>query len=96
MAAGCPHLPQQPFQADTIEATLDHEAQMFFANRNNLQVDHDTRIVRLSEILDFYTEEFLDRAPTLIAYVNRYLKTPIPEDYQVEFIPYDWRVNHQR
>jgi len=95
MAAGCPHLPRRPFVADQIEAVLDHEAHMFFANRKNLEVDHQAKTVRISEILDFYTEDFLARAPSLIAYVNRYLDTPIPEDYRVEFIPYDWRVNRQ-
>lgn len=95
MAAGCPHLPGQPFQADTVDATLDHEARMFFANPNNLQIDHAAKTIRLSEILDFYTDDFLARAPTLIAYLNRYLESPIPENYQIEFIPYDWRVNSQ-
>ena len=31
----------------------------------------------------------------LIAYVNRYAPEKIPEDYQVEFIDYDWTVNDQ-
>ena len=34
-------------------------------------------------------------APLLVAYVNRYRPTPIPEGYKVEFIDYDWRINNQ-
>ncbi len=32
-------------------------------------------------------------APSLIACVNRYCREKIPENYTVEFIPYDWMVN---
>jgi len=95
MAAGCPHLPRQPFTANDIESTLGHEAQMFFTNRKNLRINHKTKTIQLSEILDFYTADFLAHAPSLIAYVNRYLNRKIPADYRVEFIPYDWRVNKQ-
>ena len=28
--------------------------------------------------------------------VNRYANTPVPEDYRVEFIDYDWTVNDQK
>jgi hypothetical protein len=34
-------------------------------------------------------------APLLVACVNRYQPTPIPEDYEIEFIDYDWRINNQ-
>ena len=51
------------------------------------------RIVRASEILSFFEEDFLAVEPTLIAYSNRYRAPPIPTDYELEFIPYDWRIN---
>ena len=34
-------------------------------------------------------------APSLIEYCNRYRDEPIPTDYAVEFIPYDWTLNAQ-
>lgn len=55
----------------------------------------DTKTVRVSEILKFYPEDFLRRSSNLVAYVNRYASQKIPEDYQVEFIRYDWTVNAQ-
>ncbi len=96
MAAGCPHLPRQPFTAASLTARLEHEAKAFFADKANLTVDSARKTIRLSEILDFYTEDFLARAPSLIAYINLYADVKIPADYRVEFIPYDWRVNQQR
>jgi len=95
MAAGCPQLPREPFTAAALDAELDREAREFFAEERNLSLDPGRRVVRISEILSFYTQDFLQDAPSLVAYVNRYRPTPIPEGYEVEFIDYDWRINNQ-
>lgn len=95
MAAGCPQLPREPFTATGLDAELDREAKEFFAEARNLAVDPERKLARVSEILKFYTEDFLADAPSLVAYINRYRATPIPSDYDVAFIPYDWRVNNQ-
>jgi hypothetical protein len=96
MVRGCPRLPRTPFTAGAIDAELDLETRRFFAEPRNLAVDPDRRAVRVSEILRFYTEDFLAKAPSVVAYVNRHRAgPPIPADYRVEFIPYDWRINDQ-
>ena len=51
--------------------------------------------MRLSQILQFYTDDFLKKAPSLVAYVNRYRQAKIPEGWTVELIPYDWQLNSQ-
>jgi hypothetical protein len=50
----------------------------------------------LGAILDFYTGDFLARAPSLIACVSRYRATPVPDDSRVAFIPHDWALNQQQ
>lgn len=95
MAVSCPILPQTPFTAARLDEGLDAAARQFFAEPRNVQVDPARRVVRLSSILNFYPEDFLRRAPSLIAYANRYRAEPIPADYKVEFIPYDWTINAQ-
>ena len=74
---------------------LERETRFFFAEPRNLQVDSALKVVRMSEILSFYPEDFLAKAPSLVAYVNRYRDAPMPADYRVEFIPYDWTINRQ-
>lgn len=96
MVVACPRLPRTPFEAATLEAALERETRAFFAEPRNLAVDPAARTVRLSEILRFYTGDFLAKAPSLVAYVNRYRAPPIPLDWRVEFIPYDWTVNRRR
>lgn len=92
MAVHCPHLPRQPFHAATLEADLEREARQFLNEPRNVQVDPLRRVVRLSEIFDFFPEDFLAKAPSLVAYVNRYRTAPVPTGYAVEFIQYDWTV----
>lgn len=95
MSLGCPRLPREPFEAATLEKQLEREARLFFSEARNLRVHVADKTVELSEILNFYPDDFLAQAPSLIAYVNRYRKTPIPDDYAVRFIPYDWTIARQ-
>jgi len=95
MSASCPRLPRAPFGAETLEANLEGEARRFLNEPRNVRVDDANKVVTLSAIFDFYAKDFLATAPSLIAYVNRYRNTPIPADYRVEFLPYDWTVNAQ-
>jgi hypothetical protein len=92
MAAGCPRLPRRPFRAATLDAELDREARRFVQEKRNVQVAPALRRVRLSEIFDFFTEDFLAKASSLVVYVNRYREQDIPADFAIEFIPYDWTV----
>ena len=63
-----------------------------------MRVDHANKTIHVSEILDFYTEDFTPaHAPSLIAYINRYLADPVPEDFALRFSDYDWTIaNSQR
>jgi hypothetical protein len=96
MVRGCPRLPRTPFRAEDLERQLAAETRHFLAEPRNVRLDPARRVVHLSEILRFYSEDFLAKAPSLPAYVNRHRGEKIPEDYEVAFIPYDWTVNRQR
>ena len=95
MSVGCPILPQKPFEGASLNKTLDEAAEFFFSEARNLRIDTEKKKLFLSEILKFYTDDFLKKAPSLNAYVNLHRKEKVPLDYDVEFIPYDWTVNRQ-
>jgi hypothetical protein len=95
MARGCPRLPQEPFRAEEVDAQLDRQAKEFYNERRNVDPQPEKKTVRLSQILQFYTEDFTKKAPSLIDYVNTYRDEKIPADWKVEFIPYDWQLNKQ-
>ncbi|MEM1190419.1 MAG: DUF547 domain-containing protein [Pseudomonadota bacterium] len=97
MVRDCPRLPQQPFPAEGLDDVLEAASWEFFSKPRHLQLDHDKKRVNVSAILDFYTEDFVPsgRARDLGGYINRYLKQPLPTDYKIGFIKYDWTINQQ-
>ena len=95
MARSCPRLPRGPFTGETLDGELDAATRVFLAEPRNVQLDPARRVLRLSSIFRFYAEDFLKRAPSLTAWINRYRTEPIPGDYRVEFTEYDWTINAQ-
>ena len=93
MSISCPRLPRSAFLPEQVEQQLQQESEYFVAEARNVTLEADT--LRLSEIFKLYTEDFLKTAPSLAAWVNRYRKTPVPENLKVEFTPYDWGINRQ-
>ncbi len=95
MAVSCPQLPKKPFTPEKIRDELEKETKFFFSEERNLRVVDAEKKIYLSEILDFFTDDFVPKkAQSLIAYINRYRENKIPEDYEVEFIDYDWTINN--
>ncbi len=95
MVRDCPILPQEPFEAATLDADLDREARRFATEDRSVRIDPEARTVELNEIYAFYEEEFVATAGSVAAYINRYRDDPLPEDYDVGYRSYDWRVNYQ-
>ena len=96
-ARACPVLPRLPFTAAALDAELERETRAFFARPQNFRIDAATRSVWLSEILNFYPEDFVpDHAANLVAYANRYAPQAAPLDYLLRFTPYDWTVANSR
>jgi hypothetical protein len=96
-ALACPVLPRRPFTAAALDAELERETRAFFALPGNFRIDAATQTLWLSEILNFYPEDFVPMpAPSLLAYANRYAPQPAPADFRVRFTPYDWTVANSR
>lgn len=96
-ALSCPVLPREPFTAAALEAQLERETRSFFARPENFRVDDVAATVWLSELLDFYREDFVPvPAASLLQYANRYAPRPAPPGYAVRFTPYDWTVANSR
>ncbi len=95
MAVSSPRLPHDPFTPAGLDVQLGTAARRFLAEPRNVQPDPARRVVRLSAVLSTYSEDFLRRAPSLLAYVNQYRADPVPDGYQVEFMPFDWTLNAQ-
>jgi hypothetical protein len=96
MVVSCPRLPRVAFSAAALDGQLDTAARSFIGDTRNVWIEHAKREVWLSAIFDFYTEDFLAHAASLVAYVNRHRAAQIPADFSVRFLEYHWTVNHRK
>ena len=96
-ALSCPVLPRTPFSGATLDAELERETKSFFARSENFRIDAVTNTLWLSELLDFYPEDFVPRpAASLLEYANGYAPQAAPADFKVRFVPYDWTIANSR
>ncbi len=97
MVRDCPRLPKQPFSTALLQQQLNMATIEFFNKPKHLRVDNEKETIYLSEILDFYTDDFVTSGETadLITYINQFRNEAIPLHYHIEFIDYDWTVNQQ-
>ena len=58
MARSCPRLLKKPFTAEALDAELDRESRRFFNETRHVTVDIARKVVRISEILNFFPEDF--------------------------------------
>lgn len=97
MVRSCPRLPRTAFAAHSLETDLKHLTEAFFADPKHLRIDAQRGLVMVSSILDFYTGDFVasDSPDDLLPYINQHLQDPIPANYRVGFLDYNWEVNQQ-
>ena len=97
MVKDCPRLPQTVFVSETLDEDLTQLTRQFFNKAKHLRLDDAVSVVLVSEILDFYTEDFVssDKVQDLPSYINQFRDDAIPANYRVEFIDYDWTINQQ-
>lgn len=97
MVKDCPRLPKTPFYPESLNETLEQLTYEFFNKQKHFYLDDKRKRVYVSEILDFYTEDFVasGKAKDLPQYINQYIEQPISANYKLRFIDYDWRINAQ-
>ena len=97
MSVGCPRLPQEVFEAEKLDAQLEAASREFFNSSKYVQLQPGKKTVALSEILKFYTDDFVNsqQSSSLIEFANRFRNEKIDPSWKVVFIPYDWAVFSQ-
>ncbi len=95
MAVSCPRLPRKPFVAATLNQDLQALSVEFFNANTNARIDEAEKTVHVTEILKFFPKDFVpSKAPSILDYVNLYRTAPVPTNYEVEYISYDWTINN--
>jgi hypothetical protein len=96
---GCPTLANFAFLPGKMDAQFDAVMETMVAEKRNLEIDHEGKVVRASSIFDWFRSDF-EGEGGLMAYWSRFaseekaaeLARARDEDYQIEFVPYDWGI----
>ena len=91
-AMSCPKLRNEAYVAERLDEQLENEAKEFFNSEKN-DISSDRAV--LSKLMKWYSGDFKDVAPSVIAYVNRYSEVKINEDAEIDYKDYSWKLNEQ-
>ncbi|MEP7276143.1 MAG: DUF547 domain-containing protein [Betaproteobacteria bacterium] len=95
----CPRLRPEAYTAARLDAQLDEQARGFVNDPSRNRFDRATRTAHLSEIFNWFDEDFRAAAGSTQKYLARYVADPAiaqelaADTYKVEWIPYDWNLN---
>lgn len=87
----CPPLRAEPFIGGLLDQQLEEQTQLFARSSRAAQVNESKKSIAYSELFKWYVGDFDTDNPA--KYLNPYRNAPLPLDYKVTWIPYDWSLN---
>ena len=99
-SVGCPILEKRAFVPETLEERLDNAAANFINNPEKVRLDRENGVLYLSQIFEWYAEDFEDTHDSVINFISEYLPEGDAaflerEEVQIQYVEYDWRLNAQ-
>ncbi|MDZ4699096.1 MAG: DUF547 domain-containing protein [Rhodothermales bacterium] len=92
-ARGCPELIPEAYRGATLDEQLDRQTRHAMTSPQLVRYDAGARTARLSELFTWYVSDFTRNHPSVLAFINAYRATPIPESTTVTTLSYDWTLN---
>ncbi|MBJ6367997.1 DUF547 domain-containing protein [Snuella sp. CAU 1569] len=91
-ALGCPPLINEVYMPATVETQLDIQTKKAL-NGSFLKVNSKKKRVEVSQIMEWYKDDFTIDDRTEIDFINSYRTEKIPDNYRLTYFPYDWSLN---
>lgn len=92
-AKGCPVLIDKAYTGKSLENQLETQTSFFISDSQKNSIDTDNKVLRLSPLFDWFSEDFIKKSGSVIDYVNPYFGGRAAPDYKVEYTFYDWDLN---
>ena len=90
-AIGCPPIIDEAYRPETLEKQLQQQTVNAMNSSEFVKIQKD--ILLLSELMNWYQKDFTIGGLSLIDYINKYRKTPLPTNLKIEFYNYNWELN---
>ena len=94
-ANGCPKLQSEAYIPSKVQDQMNAATRAAMNDNTFIRVSHDGKKVMISQIFDWYKDDFIQSEGSDMAFINKYRNTKIPDTYTKEFYPYDWKLNKQ-
>lgn len=95
-AKSCPPIANYAFTPSNVDAKLEAITKAALNNTNFIKVNTGNKTVQFSQILDWYKDDFLGEAASILEYVNKYRITAIPANFAQSFYEYNWALNGKK
>lgn len=92
-AKSCPPLASFAFIPDKLDAQLEERTKLSINDGDWLKVDNKDKKAYISKIFEWYQKDFTKAGTSVLAFINRYRKTAIPDSYSIKYYEYDWGLN---
>ena len=90
---GCPPLISEAYTPENVEQLLTQQTALAMNNSNFTKIDMKKKKVGLSQLFEWYADDFKQAGSNFIAFVNKYSSEKIPQNYSTYFYEYDWKLN---
>lgn len=95
-SVGCPPLIKKPYDAKTLNATLDDNIKKAFKTKRHFHIKG--KELHLTHLFKWYEKDFKEHSGSVKAFLEKYLDDPkvieaMKKTEDIEHIEYDWRLN---
>jgi len=87
----CPRLRAGAFTADNLDKQLDEQMHIFINDETKNVINEKS--AKLSKLFKWFSGDFKNNAPSVIAYINKYSDTKLSEEAEIDYMEYDWSLN---
>jgi len=94
-AISCPPLHNLAYTPEGIEELMEERTRQALNNDDFIYIDKTSKSAKVSEIFEWYKEDFGGTVKSTIDFINKYREEKIPSDYKLETYEYDWTLNER-
>ena len=95
-ANGCPPILNKAYLPATVESQLTSQTRLAVNNPNFTKVNEDSKTVKLSQLFEWYKDDFLTKGTSYLDFLNKYRTDKIPESFKISIYTYDWNLNSSK
>lgn len=92
-ANGCPPITNFAYVPEKLDEQLDKQTKLAINNPSFIKINEKSNKVEVSQIFEWYKDDFVTKKTTLIDFLNKYLEKPIDLKTKVSYYNYDWSLN---